>query len=211
VYLIDRIKRYYQANGIKNLCRQIGVKTWQKICVTFDMIYFADLAGLSSPKCRLKDACSVVQRDSTNPLTEQEIEDLCHYITPKMFKQQVRERFSLDAKMWLLKENHACIGMVWTIVGKTVEPFYYIMGKKDVHFFNNEIFVPYRGQGFNPPLIEYVLYHMKDAGHFRAYIETSQRNAAERRSLSKTSFELTGRAIKLNLGKKNITLWTCRQ
>jgi len=189
------------------LCKQVAVKLWQSVFVKPDVIYFADLAHLTTPKCHLIDSYQVVERGSTNPITSQEIDDLAGYIEPNMLRHQIEQRFALNAEVWLLKKENTCLGMVWTLAGKTVEPFYYLVGSQDVHFFNNEIFESYRGRGFNPPLIEYVLFQMKVRGLVRAYIETNQRNIAEQRSLSKTSFCQVGKAIKLNVGKKNITLW----
>lgn len=208
MFLPKRIVRFYKKNGIKKLCKRAIVKAWQKVFIKPDVIYFADLAHPSAPKCKLRNSCHIVERDALNPITSQEMNDLGGYIDPKILMHQTQKRYSLGAKVWLLKKEDLCIGMVWTIVGRTIEPFYYIIGNKDVHFFNNEIFEPYRGKGFNPPLIEYVLFQMKSAGYVRAYIETDQRNIPEQRSLSKTSFELVGKAIKLNFGKRIITLWS---
>jgi GNAT superfamily N-acetyltransferase len=211
VFIVDRIIRFYKKNGLTLLCRQAAVKLWQKVFIKPDVIYFADIAELSTPKCQLMDFCQIVERDAANPINAGEMDALADYIEPHMLRHQVEQRFQVGAKLWLLKKENACIGMVWTLVGRTVEPFYYLIDSQDVHFFNNEIFKPYRGKGFNPPLIEYVLFQMKNKGLVRAYIETNQRNIAEQRSLSKTSFCPVGKAIKLNLGKKNITVWSNSQ
>lgn len=189
------------------LCNRLAVKCWQKIFIKPDVIYFCDLPSLARFTYELPESCRVLERSQMDSITDKEMTALCEYIDPKMLRYQLRERFLLGATVWLLKKEENCIGMVWTITGKTVEPFYYLIGKNDIHFFNNEIFQPYRGQGFNPGLIEHVLFEMKKRNGIRAYIETNQRNVPEQRSLSKTSFQVLGKAIKLNLGNKCFTLW----
>ena len=175
------------------------------------MIYFVNLFQLATTNNNLLGSCNVLKRDLLNPVSSEEMEELMNYLEPKILKFQIKERFELGAKLWLLKKNNSCLGMIWTIAGRTIEPFYYLIDSQDVHLFNNEIFIPYRGQGFNPILIEYVLFEMKLEGYVRAFIETNSRNIAEQRSLRKTAFVPVGKAIKLSVGKNNITVWRALQ
>lgn len=208
MFIIDRLVRFYKKNGAVLFCKHTAVKIWKIIFIKPDVIYFAELSDAITPQCCLPEVHTVVERDAVNPLSAQEMEQLGGYIGSKILVHQIRQRFSLGATLWLLKRGDTCMGMIWTLVGKTIEPYYYFIGQRDVHFFNNEIFEPYRGKGFNPPLIEYVLFQMKARGFIRACIETNQRNIAEQRSLSKTRFRPVGKALKYNLGKRNITLWS---
>jgi hypothetical protein len=205
--LLSRAIHVYRKYGVIALCKKCGVKLWRKIFILPDIIYYTDLSQLSRPTREVLPSYSVHERGALRLPSPEEMEGLGAYINPDVLKKQIQERFSQGAKLWLLKKDDACMGMVWTIVKTTIEPFYYLIGNQDVHFFNNEIFEPYRGQGLNPTLIEYVLFQMKQAGYVRAYIETSQRNIAEQVSLKKTSFQSVGKAIKNNLGKYSITLW----
>lgn len=173
-----------------------------------DFIYFADLPLLEFPRAQLQEACYVVERRDEGSMLPSELEALNSYIGSQLIFFQLKERFSKGASLWLLKTKDDCIGMVWTIVGATIEPYYYFIGRRDVHFFNNEVFMPYRGKGFNPGLIEHILFSLKERGALRAYLETNQRNIKEQRSLQKTSFQKMGLAKKKNYMGKHHTIWT---
>jgi hypothetical protein len=206
LFLLNRLTRLYKTYGFGELIKRVLIRIWHSIYTKPDVIYFADLPLLSS-EVRLKEMCRVVERRSCDSMEHCELDSLCNYIGRSIAMYQLKERFSKGASIWLLKKGDECLGMVWTIMGDTIEPFYYFMGKKDVHFFNNEIFITYRGQGFNSGLIEYVLIIMKERGCVRAYIETNKRNVREQRSLKKTSFRIVGLAKKTNWFGKHLTVW----
>lgn len=210
MFLAARVKRFYRDNGLLPLMKHAAVKLSHKVIVRPDVIYFADLPGLELPKCDLAGQYQIVERGAANALIPRELEQLGTHIEHKTLEYQIANRFKLGASLWLLKQDTTCLAMIWTVVGTSVEPFYYFIGAKDVHFFNNEVFKPHRGKGLNPQLIEHVLFQMRERGLVRAYIETSQSNVAEQRSLSKTSFGVVGTAAKLCIGRTRCTIWRLR-
>ncbi|MFC1761589.1 hypothetical protein ACFL6U_05855 [Planctomycetota bacterium] len=204
---IQKLIRAYRKYGIKGLCGRFWVKIWHTVYSKPDVIYFSDLQTLETPSTQAQEPFRVVERTSMEALQTGELEAIDEYIGPEIAMRMFEERFSKQSSLWLLKKENDCVGMIWTIVGTTIEPFYYHIGRRDVHFYNNEIFLPFRGRGYNTGLIESVLWAMKERGLVRAYIETNLRNSKELRSLEKTDFEKMGLAAKLNVGKRNITQW----
>jgi len=205
-FLLERMVRFFKTHGFGGGIKRVFIKIWHCICAKPDVIYFADLP-LLSPKVQLAEMCQVVERRSYDSMENCELDALCNYMGRSITMYQLKERFSKGAIIWLLKKGDDCLGMVWTITGNTIEPFYYFMGKEDVHFFNNEIFSPYRGQGFNHGLIEYVILALKERRYIRAYIETNKRNVREQRSLKRTSFQVVGLAKKMKWFGKHLTVW----
>jgi GNAT superfamily N-acetyltransferase len=203
-----RIRRFYGKYGFSKSIGKFFTTLRDLVIDKPDFIYFADLPLLKSPQTQLREACYVVERRDEGSLLSSELEALNGYIGSRLISFRLKERFSKGASLWLLKTKDECIGMVWTIVGATIEPYYYFIGRHDVHFFNNEVFIPYRGKGFNPGLIEHILFSLKERGALRAYLETNQRNIKEQRSIQKTSFQKMGLAKKKKYMGKRHTIWT---
>ena len=109
--------------------------------------------------------------------------------------------------MWAVRSQGKFAGYGWTLPGGTMEPHYYLLGKEDVHFFDFMIFPEYRGRHINSSLVNYILCQLAAEGKARAYIETSEWNHSEIRSLCRTSFLRTGIARKAALLGRVFVLW----
>lgn len=199
---------YYRKNGFWQSVKQLGKKVKESVFAEPDVIYFADLVHLKQAVPPGQDGIRVVERRTANEITAEEREALYAQIGRKLIEPQMKERFDKGVSAWFVYRENQFAGMVWTLVGDTMEPFYYFIAPEDVHVFNNVIFPEYRGKGINPVLIETVLQALGQRGFVRAYIETSVRNLAEQRSLSRTSFRPMGIADKKKKRGRQVTRWS---
>ncbi len=207
-FLFYRIVRYYKANGLTKTLRRSFEMLWQKTFRKRFVIFFVELTKLNGVEIRMPQNFAVECRKNAGEITKDEFESLTHYGGERIIRYELKNRFGKGAYLWLMKVDGKDVGMVWTIRQKTLKPYYWPMTPNDVHLFDNEVFRDYRGQGINPFLINYVVFELKKKGVIRAFIETSEINKPEIRSLSKTSFTELGRAGRLHLPGWNITIWS---
>ena len=202
-----KLARYIRTYGLGKSVQRIMEISWLKLFDKPDVIYYADLSSFQMPISNLPKHVTIVERQSSEAMTEEEKAELDTQIGHQLIAPQLKERFDQGASVWFIQVNEKTAGMVWTLVGQTIEPFYYFMTSGDVHFFNNVVFPGYRGKGLNPYLINSVLQEMKEKKLIRAYIETNLRNVREQRSLMKTGFIPLGIAKKKARGDRQITSW----
>jgi ribosomal protein S18 acetylase RimI-like enzyme len=201
---------YYRKNGFWSSLKQLFVKIHKAMFPEPDIIYYADLVGLPAKESAGPDAIRIVERKTAAEITAEEREVLFDQIGKKLIEPQLTERFARGASAWFVYWKEQFAGMVWTLAGDTMEPFYYFIPPQDVHVFNNVIFPAYRGKGINPVLIETVLARLSERGYVRAYIETLVSNLAERKSLARTRFRPMGIARKKKYGDRQITCWSTK-
>ncbi len=204
----EKAIRYYRRNGFWKSARQLFKKIKENMMPEPDVIYYADLAGLKANSSIGQDAIRIVERKAAAEITVEERDVLYDQIGRKLIEPQLAERFERGASAWFVYWKEQFAGMVWTLAGDTMEPFYYFIPPQDVHVFNNVIFPEYRGKGINPVLIETVLVRLSERGFVRAYIETLVSNLAEQKSLARTRFRPMGTARKKKRGSHQITCWS---
>ncbi len=208
VFWKEKAVLYYRKHGLWKSAKQVCIKIKEGMFPEPDVVYYANLIPLKSRNLPVQNEIRVVERKTADQLTPDEKSTLFDQIGRNLIGPQLAERFGRGASAWFVYYKDQFAGMVWTLVGDTVEPFYYFLTPEDVHVFNNVIFPEYRGQGINPVLIETVLHDLSERGLVRAYIETRVSNLAEQKSLAKTSFQPMGTAQKKIRRNRRITFWS---
>ena len=80
----------------------------------------------------------------------QDLQEMTSFWNPKLAHGTSIERFETGASLWLIKSADKLAGYGWTLQGRTIEPYYFPLGKDDVHLFDFHVFPQYRGQGNKP-------------------------------------------------------------
>jgi ribosomal protein S18 acetylase RimI-like enzyme len=166
-----------------------------------------DLPSANEKVPPLPESVTIECWDRNHSISTDDMVVLCQFRDERIIKDQFELRFQRDAEIWLVRQKTKIAGFVWCIKGKTMQPYFFPLARKDVHLFDNEIFFPYRGNGFNPLLIDHVIEDLRLRRYHRVFIETRKWNKAELRSLSKTKLQIFGVAKKLKIFGKGITLW----
>jgi len=207
-FLFTRLVRYYRRRGIIGTFRRFLQKIMELFLQKPNIIFSVDLPGLKNEKYVLPDNFSVECVKGEDEISIQDLNNLFEHIGQRIFRHQMKERFSKEALLWLVKVNGILAGHVWSIQGRTIQPYYLPLTKKDVHLFDNFIFEELRGRGVNPVLVNYVLAKLKEKDMARAFIETSVANTPEIHSLAKTGFEKYGLARKYHAWGRCLVIWS---
>jgi len=208
---IKRLKHYYKRCGIiQTIKHSIYVLAYlpvRRVMPPYSVIFCVDLTRLARDSSVLTDGYVVKVCKNRTELSRDDRASLDNHHGGDIVEHHLKERYSRDACLWLLKKDETCCGLVWTLPQHPIKKYYWPLGPLDVHCFSNEIFPELRGQGLNAILIRCVLSGLKNQGYQRAFIETDEDNLSQIKALSRTSFTVKGHAkVRCILGRR-IVIW----
>ena len=203
-----RFFKYYHQHGFIGTVGRIFREIWLVISKKRFVLYYVDLPISSTDKRTFPSNVQVLPKYNMEEINTDEMNVLASYRGIDVIKYHAKKRFDKGAILWLAKIDGKTAGMIWSLRGRTMEPYYFFLTDNDVHLFDNEIFKDYRGGGINTVLIERVLLELKNMGAIRAFISTNLRNKAEQRSLGKTSFKKFALARKFHILNRDISIWS---
>ena len=172
-----------------------------------DILYVCELSRLDSQSGVLPENVFVEKRGSVEQIEDDELKAICGDQNRGIFTEQLKDRFSKNSVVWLIKYEGKTAGMFWTITGTTIEPHYFCLTENDAHLYNGEILSGFRGRGLFSSLANYILYQLKKEGFSRVYIETNLANTAAIRAFERIHAQRIGTARKYRIFGRNITIW----
>ena len=176
------------------------------------IIFYTDLDEISIKEFSLPGGYAIELKKKMSDISPEDLVEIIeHHSIGKIVKVNMEKRFDKGAWLWCIKYKSKLVGFLWSINKTPMEPYFFPLTEKDVHLFNNEIFVEYRGRGINTLLINCVLFNLKKKGFQRTYIETGIWNRPEQRSLSKTFFKAIAVVSKRHRFNRIITTWHKRE
>jgi ribosomal protein S18 acetylase RimI-like enzyme len=206
--LILRARRYFKRHGLRGVVPRIAEVMRDQIVPPNYILYYADLRDLPEAPPDLQHRLAIECFKNEGELLPADLEQIVAHRYTEVESEKISKRFALGACLWVLRRDGVILGFVWSIESKPIRPYFFPLTRGDVHVFDNEVFVEYRGQGFNPILINTVLATLRRERMARAFIETLERNTAERKSLTKTGFQQIARVRKRQDRRRTVVTWT---
>jgi len=204
---ISRFSEYYRRHGLSATIRRVGLAARRALFSGRSVVFYCDLARLTSPPADLPSFLKVERKRSSPELNPEDLEEMTRFWNPKLATRNLKERFGKGASLWLIKSNDRLAGYGWTLQGDTIESHYFPLGPDDVHLFDFLVFPQYRGREMNPFLVAHILRNLAREGAVRALIEAAEWNRAQLSSLSRTPFRPLGRARKLTIFGRTVVCW----
>jgi ribosomal protein S18 acetylase RimI-like enzyme len=203
---IGRFLLYSRRHGLVSTARRIGLAVKRTVAQNRLVLFYCDLAALDGAALKLTQG-RVERRSSESELDSTEINQLLSVGYPAAVRRQTAERFGLGASLWLFRLGPKLAGYGWTLVGKTVEPYFFPLGSGDVHLFDFFVFPEFRGRGINRLLVLEILNRLAAEKKARAFIETAEWNTAQLRSLGRMPFKRLGVARKFGAFGRTFAVW----
>jgi ribosomal protein S18 acetylase RimI-like enzyme len=171
------------------------------------VIFYCDLDNPSLPAFAIPSSFKIERVMSETALSQQDRDAIVNLWNPELARHNMSERFAKGAALWLVKAENLLAGYGWKLQGRSIEPYYFPLGPKDVHLFDFHVFPQYRGQGINPLLVAAILRSLATNGRGRAFIEAAEWNEAQISSLRKTPFERLGLARSFTVFGHKFIYW----
>jgi anti-sigma factor RsiW len=92
----------------------------------------------------------------------------------------------------LIKSGDKLAGYGWTMLGRTIAPYYFLLGENDVQLFDFYVFPKFRGRAMHWLLTVYILQMLAAEGAARAFADTGEWNQAQLSSFAMTPFRRLG-------------------
>lgn len=204
---IYRIREYYGRHGLKATIRRAGLAVKRGLFFSRMVVFYWDLALQIPDPVDMPEGLRVDRLRNSTELSEQDLREITSFWNPTLACRNIQERFNKGASLWLIKSGTKVAGYGWTLQGRTVEPYFFPLGKDDVHLFDFHVFPRFRGQGINPHLVTHILRNLSTMGRGRAFIEAAEWNQAQLSSLRKTRFRCLGLAKQFMVLGHRFTRW----
>ena len=203
---LARLIGYSQRHGLGPLFGRTLTITRRALFQSGYIVYACDLQkALLGDELRdpLRASCVAQFED----LRSEDWSAIVHDRTASVCRAAFLERFAEGALLWLIYENTALAGYGWTIVGRTLQPFYHPLTPGEAHLFDFMILPGFRGKSINPRLVNHILRELAREGRIRAYIDMAGWNAPQIASLKKTAFQRIGFARRLSMFGWTLVAW----
>jgi GNAT superfamily N-acetyltransferase len=204
-----RLVQYFKRHGFRATVVRFGLLVRRFLSFPRMVLFYLDLEDWSPSRCAgdLAASLSVEKKTSQEEIVPGDLQVMLSFWNPELTQRNLCERFARGAIIWLARWDGRLAGYGWTLVGSTVEPYYFPFGGNDVHLFDFLVFPEFRGRGVNPALVAHILNQMSADHRTRAYIEVAEWNQPQLNSLSKTGFRLSGAARKATVFGRTIVEW----
>ena len=211
MHLQDSIKRFFQyakRHGFQATVGRIGLSFKRAWTGNWHTIFYYDFVTFKLAALDSLNHSKVERKNAASELDGQDLSLIANVWNPHLARRQIAERFEQGASLWLFKSNGKLAAYGWTIIGRTIEPYFVPLGTNDAHLFDFFVFPEYRGQRINPSLVNHILTKLASEAKNRAFIEAAEWNTPQLSSLSKTPFQLFGLASKRNFFGKTLVVWS---
>jgi len=194
---LNRLSEFYGRHGLLSTLRRGTIGIRRTFFSNRMAIFSCDLARLTAPAVQMPSSVSVQRIPSLAALAPGDLQQMTSFWNPTLAKQNIRERFEKHSSLWLMKVKGTLAGYGWTLKGTSIEPYFFSLSQTDVHLYDFHVFPEFRGNGFNPLLVTFILGSMAVEGSGRAFIEAAEWNTAQLSSLRKTPFRQVAWAKKV--------------
>ena len=207
-FYIARIINFFKENGFTKTINRFYLKIKQSILQNRDILFYSEIANFNEQDIKMPPNLKVICVTSVDEILPEDMDALIEYRGEKIVRQQIEERFSHGAVLYIVKCDGALAGFSWIIREVPIEHFYFPLTNNDAYFFDTAILPKYRGRGVLPPFSRFRISELKKQGILRAFFGTHEWNTPMIRAVMKTmAFVKFGVARKFHILGKDIVIW----
>ncbi len=209
-----RLIGYTRRHGLGSLLGRAATLTRRTLFQNKLVVFSCDLQALAESSTSvppLPEHLHITRLTRFEDIQDRDWQKIVSDRTPQVCRKTFVKRFNQSSTLWLVHNNGNPAGYGWTIVGRTVESFYFPLREGDVHFFDFMVFPEHRGHRINPNLVNFMLVELSRENKKRAFIDVAEWNAAQLLSLGRTFFQRLGFARNASFFRKAWIEWDERQ
>jgi hypothetical protein len=189
---ISRLTAYYTRHGFAATIRRAGLALKRALFARRMIVFYCDLGKLTSTGVKFPNSLRVERVRSSADLGPQDFQEITSFWNPKLAQRNIRERFEKGASLWLIKSGDRLAGYGWTLQGRTIASYYFLLGEEDVQLFDFYVFPKFRGRALHWLLTDHILHTLATEGRARAFADTGEWNQAQISSFKMTPFRRLG-------------------
>jgi GNAT superfamily N-acetyltransferase len=205
---IGRLTLFAKRNGVPATLKRLAVGAKRVLTGESLVLFYCDLVCFHAGPPGVLTHGTIERKNSMAELALGTLDRLMISGYPPEVRRRLSERFGRGASLWLFHWEGQLAAYGWTLCGGTVEPHFFPLGANDVHLFDFFVFPEFRGRRINPSLVNHILHCLASEHRSRAFIETSQWNTAQLRSIRRMPFEQLGSAKKFQVFHRIVVHWS---
>ncbi|MGD0966470.1 MAG: GNAT family N-acetyltransferase [Candidatus Acidiferrales bacterium] len=173
---ISRLTAYYRRHGFGATIRRAGLSFKRGLFSSRMVVFYCDLAKQTMAPVNIPSSLKVGRLRSYSELSAQDLQEMTSFWNPKQAHRNIRERFDQGASLWLINSGDKLAGFSWTLRGRTIAPYYFLLGADDVQLFDFYVFPKFRGRAILWFLVAHILSTMKAEGAARVFGDVAEWN-----------------------------------
>jgi RimJ/RimL family protein N-acetyltransferase len=202
-----KVTNYYKLHGPKQTCQRVFESMRRSVFFRRYVIFSMDLDDWSFAGKETSHHYEIVCLGGETEISEMFMKQILEHHQEKMFREYLEKRFTKGAALWCFKKGDVLIGYFWSLIGKTMKPYYIPLMEKDVHIFDGFIFPKYRGHGEMAIMMNMVVDHLKTLGLRRIFIEAAEWNVPSLKFIEKMGYSRLGYARQRFRQRKMVVTW----
>jgi hypothetical protein len=204
---ISRVTSYLARHGLGATLRRAGVAAKRAVFARRMVVYYCDLAKQAGSPARIPNSMKLERLTRFADLSPQDLGAMTSFWNPKEAHYNIVHQFEQGALLWLIKSGEDLAGYGWTLLGRTMEPYYFRLGVDDVQLFDFYVFPQFRGRALHWVLTTYILKTLAAEGCVRAFADTAEWNDAQIASFKMTPFKRLGMVRSFTFLGRNYISW----
>lgn len=189
---ISRLTAYYTRHGFGATIRRFDLALKRALFASRMVVFYCDLGKQTTAPVNIPSSLKVERLRSYAELSLQDLQEMTSFWNPKQAHRNIRERFDEGASLWLIKSGDNLAGYGWTLQGRTIAPYYFLLGEDDVQLFDFYVFPKFRGRAMHWLLTAYILQMLAAEGRARAFADTGEWNQAQLSAFKMTPLRRLG-------------------
>jgi ribosomal protein S18 acetylase RimI-like enzyme len=204
---ISRVTEYYSRHGFAATMRRAGVSAKRALFANRIVVFYCDLPKLAAPPAKIPSSLKVERLQRYIELSQQDLQEMTSFWNPKQAHRNIRERFDRGATLWLIKSEDTLAGFSWTLRGRTIASYYFLLGEDDIQLFDFYVFPKFRGRAILWFLVAHILQSLKGEGAARVFGDVAEWNQASLSFYKMTPFRRLGLARSFTILGRTFTRW----
>src|SRR5271165_5628464 len=204
---ISRLTAYYRMHGLRSTMQRAGVAVKRGLFASRMVVFYCDLPRLTVRPVNIPSSMRVDRLRSEAELSQTDLLEITSFWNPKQARQNIEERFTKGASLWLIKSEDRVAGYGWTLQGCTIAEYYFPMAHDDVQLFDFYVFPKFRGRALHWLLTAYILQALASEGAARAFADTGEWNQAQLSSFKMTPFRRLGLVRTFTIFGRTFVRW----
>ena len=207
-FYISRIIRFRKDKGFRKTINRFYFKIKQHLLQNRDVLFYCEIANFNDEDIKMPPNLKVICVTSVDEILPEDMNALIEYRGEKIVCQQIEERFSHGAVLYMVKRDGVFSGFAWIMKEVPIEHFFFPLTKNDAYFFDAAILPKYRSRGVLPPFSRFVFSELKKQGIIRAFFAAHEWNRPMiRTAMRRMAFVKFGVARKYHILGKDIIIW----
>lgn len=208
---IARIAEYYRRHGLKHTIHRASVAFKRALFANRMVVFYCDLSKLKAAPVNVPASLKIERVADRAELSAADLQEMTSFWNPKQALENIQERFEKGASLWLVRSGDVLAGYGWTIRGRTIAEYYFLIGADDVQLFDFHVFPKFRGRALHWLLTVYILQTLAAEGGTRAFADTGEWNQAQLASFKMTPFRRLGMVKSFTIAGRTFVSWVERE